>query len=87
MYEQDNLQNARDTYSFTYMIARAAALVLHFDVALILFRMPPVYHSSYFSLILSSCVPYSHFFGQTDASERDCSVWYVASSKFIYLQN
>lgn len=34
---KDNLQRARDTFGPTFMIARAAALVLHFDVALILF--------------------------------------------------
>ncbi|KAJ4422089.1 hypothetical protein N0V82_003281 [Gnomoniopsis sp. IMI 355080] len=34
---KDNLQGARDTFGPTYMIARAAALVLHFDVAMILF--------------------------------------------------
>ncbi|EPE10697.1 nadph oxidase [Ophiostoma piceae UAMH 11346] len=34
---KDNLQVARDTFGPTYMIARAAALVLHFDVAMVLF--------------------------------------------------
>ena len=34
---KDNLNNARATFGITYPIARAAALVLHFDVALILF--------------------------------------------------
>lgn len=34
---KDNLQRVRDTFGPTFMIARAAALVLHFDVALILF--------------------------------------------------
>ncbi|OAA59562.1 NADPH oxidase isoform 2 [Niveomyces insectorum RCEF 264] len=34
---KDNLLVARQTFGPTYMIARAAALVLHFDVALILF--------------------------------------------------
>ena len=34
---KDNLNSARSTFGETYMIARAAALVLHFDVALILF--------------------------------------------------
>lgn len=34
---KDNLQVARDTFGPTYMIARSAALVLHFDVALVLF--------------------------------------------------
>jgi NADPH oxidase 2 len=33
---KDNLQNARDTFGPTYMIARSAALVLHIDVALVL---------------------------------------------------
>ncbi|KAH8703952.1 putative NADPH oxidase [Talaromyces proteolyticus] len=34
---KDNLNNARGTYTWTYMVARAAALVLHTNVALILF--------------------------------------------------
>ncbi|CAK7265102.1 hypothetical protein SEPCBS119000_001333 [Sporothrix epigloea] len=34
---KDNLQGARDTFGVTYMIARSAALVLHFDVAMVLF--------------------------------------------------
>lgn len=33
---KDNLQVARDTFGPTYMIARSAALVLHFDIALVL---------------------------------------------------
>ena len=36
-YLKDNLTTARATFGITYSIARAAALVLHFDVALILF--------------------------------------------------
>ena len=38
-YLKDNLTNARATFGITYPIARAAALVLHFDIAFILFRM------------------------------------------------
>ncbi|KAJ9247131.1 hypothetical protein DTO195F2_9209 [Paecilomyces variotii] len=34
---KDNLSDARATYTWTYMVARSAALVLHFDVSLILF--------------------------------------------------
>lgn len=34
---KDNLQVARDTFGPTYMIARSAALVLHLDVAMVLF--------------------------------------------------
>ncbi|KAI9814305.1 MAG: hypothetical protein M1832_005945 [Thelocarpon impressellum] len=34
---KDNLYNARITFGITYPIARAAALVLHFDIAMILF--------------------------------------------------
>ncbi|KAI9747432.1 MAG: hypothetical protein M1835_002109 [Candelina submexicana] len=34
---KDNLNTARASYGITYSIARAAALVLHFDIALILF--------------------------------------------------
>lgn len=36
-YLKDNLTNARATFGLGYPIARAAALVLHFDIALILF--------------------------------------------------
>lgn len=36
-YLKDNLTTARATFGITYPIARAAALVLHFDIALILF--------------------------------------------------
>jgi hypothetical protein len=36
---KDNLTVARTTFGVTYSIARSAALVLHFDVALLLFRM------------------------------------------------
>ena len=35
---KDNLTGARGTFGITYAIARAAALVLHFDIALVLFR-------------------------------------------------
>ena len=35
---KDNLTGARGTFGITYSIARAAALVLHFDIALVLFR-------------------------------------------------
>lgn len=36
---KDNLTTARATFGITYPIARSAALVLHFDIAFILFRM------------------------------------------------
>lgn len=36
-YLKDNLTNARATFGLGYPIARSAALVLHFDVALVLF--------------------------------------------------
>jgi NADPH oxidase 2 len=35
---KDNLTSARGTFGITYPIARAAALVLHFDIALLIFR-------------------------------------------------
>lgn len=35
---KDNLTGARNTFGKTYPIARSAALVLHLDVALLLFR-------------------------------------------------
>jgi predicted ferric reductase len=34
---KDSLQSARDNFGFTFVIARSAALVLHLDVALVLF--------------------------------------------------
>lgn len=36
---KDNLTGARTSFGTTYVIARSAALVLHFDVSLLLFRM------------------------------------------------
>jgi len=35
---KDNLTGARSTFGTTYVIARSAALVLHFDIALLLLR-------------------------------------------------
>lgn len=35
---QSHYTEARSTFGITYPIARASALVLHFDIALILFR-------------------------------------------------
>lgn len=39
--KQDNLTIAREIFGVTYAIGRSAALVLHVDVALILFRKIP----------------------------------------------
>lgn len=56
---KDNLTGARTTFGITYVIARSAALVLHFDVALILLRM-------YIRIAVvlrtdgPSCVPHTH---------------------------
>ena len=36
---KDDLKNARTTFGTSYAISRSAALVLHFDVALLLLRM------------------------------------------------
>lgn len=36
-YMKDNLATARSTFGITYSIARAAALVLHFDIAILIF--------------------------------------------------
>lgn len=36
-YMKDNLATARSTFGLTYSIARAAALVLHFDIAILIF--------------------------------------------------
>ena len=36
-YLKDNLTNARATFGLTYSVARASALVLHFDVAFLIF--------------------------------------------------
>ena len=35
---KDNLSGARTTFGITYSIARSAALVLHFDIAILIFR-------------------------------------------------
>lgn len=59
---KDNLSGARDTFGLGYPIARSAALVLHFDVALLLFR-----ECSLLSAVncteQDSCVPHAHIFG------------------------
>ena len=44
MNKQDSLIGARAAFGVTYPIARAAALVLHVDVALILLRMRILIH-------------------------------------------
>jgi NADPH oxidase 2 len=44
---KDNLTQARATFGITYPIARAAALTLHVDVALILLRT--LYHFRLFA--------------------------------------
>lgn len=45
--EQDNLSRARGLLGSSYAVARAAALVLHFDVAVILFRMFTIQETVY----------------------------------------
>jgi NADPH oxidase 2 len=73
---KDNLTGARGTFGITYPIARAAALVLHFDIALILFRtwigtLPwcPKYTDD------GSCLSDTHFLGETNAPERHHTIW------------
>jgi hypothetical protein len=73
---KDNLTGARGTFGITYPIARASALVLHFDIALILFRkwieiLPPspTYTDD------SSCLSDPHFLSKTNALERYYTIW------------
>lgn len=68
------------------MIARAAALVLHFDVGLILFRMSMYRKRDVNGVMLmpGSCLPYFDFSAETDAVEWHHSVWYVYSWIQIY---
>ncbi len=55
---KDNLTNARATFGITYPIARAAALVLHFDIALILFPVCRTLISLLRQTPLNSIVPF-----------------------------
>ncbi|KIW22822.1 uncharacterized protein PV07_11083 [Cladophialophora immunda] len=55
---KDNLTGARATFGITYPIARSAALVLHFDVALILFPVCRTLISLLRQTPLNSIVPF-----------------------------
>ncbi len=57
---KDDLGGARTTFGITYAIARSAALVLHFDVALLLLRM---YNHILIRIRTDnlSCLSYTHF--------------------------
>jgi hypothetical protein len=59
---KDNLTGARDTFELGYPIARSAALVLHVDVSLLLFR-----ECNLLSALIradgDSCLPHTHLFG------------------------
>ncbi len=55
---KDNLTTARSTFGITYPIARAAALVLHFDIALILFPVCRTLISLLRQTPLNSIVPF-----------------------------
>lgn len=55
---KDNLTNARATFGITYPIARSAALVLHFDIALILFPVCRTLISLLRQTPLNSIVPF-----------------------------
>ncbi len=64
---KDNLSTARTTFGLSYVVARSAALVLHFDVALLILR-------TYWHICVlihtdsPSCMPHSYFTGKTNAS-------------------
>lgn len=71
---KDNLTGARATFGLTYPTARAAALVLHFDIALILFRQSlpsfaPMDANS------SSRVPHTHLSSKADTIEWYHTIW------------
>jgi NADPH oxidase len=55
---KDNLTGARATFGITYPIARSAALVLHFDIALILFPVCRTLISLLRQTPLNSIVPF-----------------------------
>lgn len=64
---KDNLSTARSTFGLTYVIARSAALVLHFDVALLILRT--YWHVSVLIHTNSpSCLPHTYFTGETNTS-------------------
>jgi hypothetical protein len=71
---KDNLAGARTTFGTSYPIARSAALVLHLDVALLIFRT--------YSIILvmsstdnPSCLPYAHLSCEADAPQWYHTIW------------
>ena len=76
---QSNLAGARSTFGITYPIARASALVLHFDVALVLFRWLSLgmHTRSALKLTVQSCLSYSYFVGAPDATEWSNAAWYL----------
>ncbi len=76
-FSQDTLSGPRETFGPTYAIARSAALVLHVDIALILFRE---YQASFLRdtmLTCRSCLPHTYIIGTSNASERRHTVRYA----------
>lgn len=71
---KDNLTTARTTFGMTFVIARSAALVLHFDVALLILR---TYLHIFFLTHVDdpSCVPHTHLTGETNASQWHYTIW------------
>ncbi len=72
---KDNLYNARMTFGVTYAIARASALVLHFDVAMILLRKTSA--PSPVSWLTVSCLPHPDLSCASDAPQRHHPIWYL----------
>ena len=75
---KDNLTTARSTFTITYPIARSAALVLHFDIAFILFREFLRNLECTSCANVCSCLPYFDFFSPPNATERYHSIWYAS---------
>ena len=73
---KDNLTTARATFGITYPIARAAALVLHFDIAFILFRGSPAPRKKLEErLTRSSGKQNADISGKTNTSQWNHPIW------------
>jgi hypothetical protein len=75
---KDTLEGARATFGVTYAVARAAALVLHVDIALIMFReCSRCLISQSVADERFSCMSNAHITLASDAVERNYTVWYA----------
>ena len=72
---KDNMTGARSTFGESFAIARAAALVLHLDVSLLLFRTYKHIYTRALHIDHYSCVPNTYISSQTDSPQRDHPIW------------